>query len=841
MLLASCSQDVTEDNKVELAKKVVYASAESDSRAYFEQNGDVYNHKWAQDDEIGVFDKTTAISEYLLIDGADTKDGVFLQISMPDGGKTLANSYAIYPYSTTHTMTAEGVFNITFPAEQSYDAQHPESYGRNANILVGVGATDNFAFKNVCGFLEIRLKGSATISEIKLRGNNNERIAGAGIISYNGSADPRTTMLSTATNEITLTMDSGVALDAQVVKSFVIALPPTNFTKGFTVTTSAAEFSTSKSITISRNRITPMAVVEVEEVVPEVPETWKIYYTATEKLNLSCSAREFGADMIAHKYDSATGEGVVIFDGPVTMFGSGFAFNESLTGIVVPDSVTEFNWFAFSQCYNLASVNIPDGITTITESMFEYCESLKNIELPNSVTTIEPSAFHSCSALSAITLGSKMASIGEYAFYGCEALSRVEFLSTTPPTLSDSAFYINPDSSKNPTIYVPDEAFTAYCSSSWREEYKSWIAGNEPIALNELIYTTTDGNIITPFAEDFGVGLLSNTYENGRGKMVFDGNIAKIGSSVFKNCTTLKSLRMPNSITEIGDNAFYGCSSLTSIIIPNSVTSIGKSAFSNCSSLISITIPDGVTSIGTNTFSECTSLISITIPDGVTSIGTGTFSECTSLISITIPDSVTSIGNNAFWKCSSLTSITIPNSVKKIAARTFCWCSSLTSIIIPNKVTSIGDSAFNNCSSLTSIIIPNSVTEIASRAFSQCSSLERVIISDNVTKINSFTFEFCSSLREVVIGKKVEYLGEAVFYKCNNLKIVYCKPVSPPTIYVDISVDGDYSAIPRNSGMVIYVPRSSYSTYTGYYDYDNGSARVFNWYKYKSYIYPYDF
>ena len=58
----------------------------------------------------------------------------------------------------------------------------------------------------------------------------------------------------------------------------------------------------------------------------------------------------------------------------------------------------------------------------------------------------------------------------------------------------------------------------------------------------------------------------------------------------------------------IGDRAFKDCSSLTSINIPNSVTNIGDSAFEECKSLKSINIPDCVTNIGDLAFSGCDNL-----------------------------------------------------------------------------------------------------------------------------------------------------------------------------------------------------------------------------------------
>ena len=202
-----------------------------------------------------------------------------------------------------------------------------------------------------------------------------------------------------------------------------------------------------------------------------------------------------------------------------------------------------------------------------------------------------------------------------------------------------------------------------------------------PDYTNCIFYTTSDGNIVSPYNSNaFGATIISNEIINGIGAITFN-----------------------NSVTTIVDYAFYDCSSLTSVTIPNSVKWIREGAFYNCSSLASITIPDSLTSIGVGAFYQCSSLTSITIPDSVTTIGDHAFYECRNLRSVSIPDSVTTIGDYAFCVCSSLTSVTIGDSVTTIGEYAFLGCHSLTSVTIGDSVTTIRDYAFGNCSSLTSV------------------------------------------------------------------------------------------------------------------------------------------
>lgn len=106
--------------------------------------------------------------------------------------------------------------------------------------------------------------------------------------------------------------------------------------------------------------------------------------------------------------------------------------------------------------------------------------------------------------------------------------------------------------------------------------------------------------------------------------------VTSIADRAFKECTSITSVVIPNTITSIGINAFYK-TSITSINIPKSVTSIGQAAFNNCVSLKAITLPDLLVEIEAETFSGCTSLESIVIPDSVTYIGSKALEYCKSL------------------------------------------------------------------------------------------------------------------------------------------------------------------------------------------------------------------
>ena len=130
-------------------------------------------------------------------------------------------------------------------------------------------------------------------------------------------------------------------------------------------------------------------------------------------------------------------------------------------------------------------------------------------------------------------------------------------------------------------------------------------------ANDEIWYTSSDGNIVSPYRASSLPTIVSNTYVGGKGVIKFASDITSIGEQAFGWCQSLTSITIPNSVTIIGNSAFNSCIGLTSMMIPNSVTSILTNAFYGCKGLTSVTIPNSVTSIGSNVFSFCNSLTDI--------------------------------------------------------------------------------------------------------------------------------------------------------------------------------------------------------------------------------------
>ena len=203
----------------------------------------------------------------------------------------------------------------------------------------------------------------------------------------------------------------------------------------------------------------------------------------------------------------------------------------------------------------------------------------------------------------------------------------------------------------------------------------------------KITYTSTNNAVVESYlAAAFDAEIVSNTYENGVGTILFDKPVTKVGDEAFCECSTLKSITIPDSVTELGGWSFFCCDYLEEATLSNRLKTIGDAAFSSCSMLSSITIPQSVEHIGDSAFYGCSGmsgfygkfasydnrclvignklrhfapkgLTEYEIADGIGAIAHDAFYESLKLKSVTIPQSVTSIEEYAFYYCESLKSV----------------------------------------------------------------------------------------------------------------------------------------------------------------------------------------
>lgn len=115
-----------------------------------------------------------------------------------------------------------------------------------------------------------------------------------------------------------------------------------------------------------------------------------------------------------------------IEDVPVTVIAaSSFAEKQTLTEVIIPDTVTVIENGAFFGCTSLTTAVIPDSVATIGDSAFQDCSSLEYVIIGDGVTSIGSLSFKNCSSLRNVNLGASLASVGGGAFFGCGELKEI--------------------------------------------------------------------------------------------------------------------------------------------------------------------------------------------------------------------------------------------------------------------------------------------------------------------------------------------------------------------------------------------------------------------------------
>ncbi len=78
--------------------------------------------------------------------------------------------------------------------------------------------------------------------------------------------------------------------------------------------------------------------------------------------------------------------------------------SRKVKGIVIPETVTEITYGAFSGFDSIEKISLPDGIRELAPSVFYDCDNLKEIKMPANLETLELSALEDCNKLKTIMI-----------------------------------------------------------------------------------------------------------------------------------------------------------------------------------------------------------------------------------------------------------------------------------------------------------------------------------------------------------------------------------------------------------------------------------------------------
>lgn len=266
-LFAGCVKDRVNELSVDSFGKKIHASIEpTESRVQL----DVNKHTvWNADDKIVLYEDGAC--SVLSFDGkTGDRSGTFtVQKSFNANIQTNGAHYALYSCDNQQFMAgswSDGTLALfaTVPAEQNYLA---DSYGLNSNILLGASDDgENFSFKNLLGYLRLAVVGEKRVDSIELMNNSGGAVAGLVVLMVTDVDFWQ--LYDSPSSSITLNCGEGVQLSSSPV-NFYFAMLPTMLEEGISVNihfTDGTSFiqNTNNAITIERNVIQPMAVINTD-------------------------------------------------------------------------------------------------------------------------------------------------------------------------------------------------------------------------------------------------------------------------------------------------------------------------------------------------------------------------------------------------------------------------------------------------------------------------------------------------------------------------------------------------------------------------------------------------
>lgn len=257
-------------------------------------------------------------------------------------------------------------------------------------------------------------------------------------------------------------------------------------------------------------------------------------------------------------YDSMTDalslEIITLPEGLETIERMAFCFDNNLTSIDIPSTVTSIGVSSFNYCAGLEAINVADGNTVYASvDGVLYSKDMKTLvrcpidkagtySVPESVNKLEEYAFSSCTKMTSVSLPETITTLSDWAFDGCVSLENVN----VPATVNYIGAGTFSDCHKLTSVHIPE-------------------------------------------------------------------GIKSMPKWLFYNCKSLVDLQVPATVKKIGDGALQGCELIEEFIVPDGVSTIQPQTFYGCQKLKNVSLPASVNEVNAYAFMGCTSLAQLTV------------------------------------------------------------------------------------------------------------------------------------------------------------------------------------------------------------------------------------
>ena len=264
LLPVSCVKEQVE--AIQEEGDAIVAMTPAATRTFVDGN---LNVLWNAGDEISVFKQSMANRRYAFKGKDGDASGTFKYVGGAEFSDELDYIYGLYPYDADAEIDDEGWMLVSVSPEQEYAEN---GFAKGANVMVAASEDNTLQFKNVCGYVVVKLYGAdVNVKQVVFKSNDGEFLAGDVWVKADPEAAPELDFDGPGETVVTLTAAEPVALGEteEDATSFWFVLTPNTLEEGFTVTVLDEEGETlfekvsEDPLEIQRNTVVHLKAAEI--------------------------------------------------------------------------------------------------------------------------------------------------------------------------------------------------------------------------------------------------------------------------------------------------------------------------------------------------------------------------------------------------------------------------------------------------------------------------------------------------------------------------------------------------------------------------------------------------